>query len=144
MGDGGSSMSDRTPDMSGRTEQAKQAVGDAPRRARERTEGNPLAAGMIAFGLGALVGSALPETDAERRVAREATEHVDVEGTRERMSDRAQDVKETVQERGREAADDLKGTAKGAAQDVKERGREEGQRVGQEAQQSGQQVRRQS
>lgn len=139
-----SSMRDRTPDASARADQAQQAVKDAPHRTRRKTEGNPLAAGMIAFGVGALIGSALPETDAERRAAREATDKLDVEGTRQRLTDRAQDVQQTVQDRGRDAAEDLKGTARDAAQDVKQHGQQEGQRVKQDARQSGQQIRRET
>jgi hypothetical protein len=136
----GSGDGSTTPD----TEQARQKAGEAQERARRKAEGNPLAAGMIAFGVGALIGSALPETEAERQAAREATDKLDVEGTRQRLTERAQDVQQTVQQRGQEAAQDVKGTAQSAAQDVKEHGRQEGQRVQQDAKQSGQQVRQES
>ena len=144
MGSDDSALRDRTPGTSASAGQAQQAVQDAPQRARRRTQGNPLAAGMIAFGVGALIGSALPETEAERQAAREATDKLDVEGTRQRLTERAKDVQQTVQDRGRDAAEDLKGTARGAAQDVKEHGQQEGQRVRQDAQHSGQQVRREA
>jgi ElaB/YqjD/DUF883 family membrane-anchored ribosome-binding protein len=136
------SVRDRMPDVSERAEQARQAVSDAPERIEQRTRGNPLAAGMIAFGVGALIGSALPESDAERRVAREATDKVDVEGTKQRLSEHARDLKETVQDHAREAAEDVKDSAREAAHDVQDQARHEGERVRTDARQSGEQVRR--
>ena len=154
MGSSGttSSYRDRTPDVSGRADQARQAVGeradqarqavsDAPDQVRRQTRGNPLTAGMIVFGIGTLIGSALPDSDAERRLAREATDHVDVEGAKQRLTEHARDVQGTVQDRARDAAEDLKGSAQDAAQDVKGSAQQEGQRVKDDAQQSGQQVR---
>ena len=48
---------------------AADAVGSAPDLARQRTRGNPLAAGLIAFGAGWLVASLLPATESEQQVA---------------------------------------------------------------------------
>lgn len=156
-GSSSSSWRDRTPDvdargraqqtkqsMSDASQQAKQAVSDAPQQVQQQTRGNPLTAGMIAFGIGSLIGSALPDSKLERRAAREATEHVDVEGTKQRMTEHAKGVQETVQERARDAADDIKGSATDAAQEVKGQAQQEGQRVKGDAKESGQQVRRQS
>jgi hypothetical protein len=142
----GRSLSDRTPDadVSGRAQQAKQAVGDAPDATKRKTRGNPLAAGMIAFGVGALIGGALPETDAERRTVGEADRHLDLEGTRQRLTQRAQQVGEDVKGSARDAAQDLKGSAQDAAQDVKDDAQQEGQRAKSDAQDSAQQVRQQS
>lgn len=143
-GDTSSSWRDRTPDVSGRAEQAKQAVSDAPQQMERQTRGNPLTAGMIAFGIGTLIGSALPDSQVERSAAREAAERVDVEGAKQRLTDHARDVQETVQDRARDAADDLKGSARDAAQDVKGQAQQEGQRVKDDSRQSGEQVRRQT
>lgn len=150
-----SSFGDRTPDvgaragearetMSARADQARQAVSDAPQNVQRQTRGNPLTAGMIAFGIGALVGSALPDSDAERRAARAAAEHVDVDGAKQRLTDHAREVQEGVQDKAREAAEDLKGSTREAAQDVKDHAQQEGKRVEEDAQQSGQEVRRQA
>ena len=43
------------------------AIGDAPAQVKTKTQGNPLAAGLIAFGAGLLVSSLIP---ASRRNAR--------------------------------------------------------------------------
>lgn len=132
------SLSDRTPDVdvSGRAQQARQAVSDAPDAAKRRTRGNPLAAGMIAFGLGALIGGALPETDAERQAVGEADRHLDLQGTKERLTERAQQVGDDVKTSAQDAAQDLKGSAKDAAQDVKGDATKEGERVKQDAAQA--------
>jgi len=132
------SLSDRTPDVdvSGRAQQAKQAVGDAPDAAKRRTRGNPLAAGMIAFGIGALIGGALPETDAERQAVGEADRHLDLQGTKQRLTERAQRVGDDVKASAQDAAQDLKGSAQDAAQDVKGDATSEGERVKQDAQQA--------
>ena len=132
------SLSDRTPDVDvrGRAQQATQAVGDAPDAARRRTRGNPLAAGMITFGIGALIGGALPETDAERQAVGEADRHLDLQGTKQRLTERAQRVGDDVKASAQDAAQDLKGSAQDAAQDVKGDATSEGERVKQDAQQA--------
>lgn len=139
------SLSDRTPDVdvSGRAQQAKQTVSDAPDAAKRRTRGNPLTAGMIAFGIGALIGGALPESDAERRLAREADDQLDLQGTQQRLTERAQQSGEQLKGDAQERAQDLKGSAQDAAQDVKGDAQQEGQRVSDDAQQSGQRLREQ-
>jgi ElaB/YqjD/DUF883 family membrane-anchored ribosome-binding protein len=150
-----SSFRDRTPDVGGRVDQvreatsaradqARQALSDTPETVQRQTRGNPLTAGMIAFGVGTLIGSALPDSDAERRAVRRATDHVDVEGAKQRLSEHAHEVQSGVQDKAREAAEDLKGSARDAAQDVKDHAQHEGQRVKEDARQSGQQVRRQA
>lgn len=136
------SLSDRTPDVdvSGRAQQAKQTVSDAPDAARRRTRGNPLAAGMIAFGIGALIGGSLPESDAERRLAREADDKLDLQGTQQRLTERAQQTGQDLKGEAQTKAQDLRGTAQDAAQDVKGGAQQEGQRVRDDAQQSGQRL----
>lgn len=55
VSDTGSSMSD--------------AVTGVPQKLGTQTSGNPLAAGLIAFGVGALLGSLLPASSAEQKAA---------------------------------------------------------------------------
>jgi ElaB/YqjD/DUF883 family membrane-anchored ribosome-binding protein len=140
----GSRAGDARDAVSARADQARQAMSDAPERVQQQTRGNPLTAGMIAFGVGALIGSALPDSEAERRAARAAADRVDVDSAKERLSEHAREVQSGVQDKAREAAEDLKGSAREAAQDVKDHAQHEGQRVKEDARQSGQEVRRQS
>jgi ElaB/YqjD/DUF883 family membrane-anchored ribosome-binding protein len=139
----GSRAGDARDAMSARAEQARQAMSDAPDRVQRQTRGNPLTAGMIAFGVGALIGSALPDSEAERRAARAARDRVDVDSAKERLTEHAREVQSGVQDKAREAAEDIKGSTRDAAQDVKDHAQHEGQRVKEDARQSGQEVRRQ-
>ena len=48
---------------------AEEAVEQAPQMVREQTQGNPLAAGLVAFGLGMVVSSLMPPSEKEREAA---------------------------------------------------------------------------
>jgi hypothetical protein len=139
MPDVGARAEDARETVSARVDQARQAVSDAPQELQRQTRGNPLAAGLIAFGVGTLIGSALPDSNAERRAARTAAELVDVDAAKERLSGHAREVQAGVADQAREAAEDLKGSAREAAQDVKN----DAQARRDDAQQSSQDVRRQ-
>src|SRR5690349_21063229 len=58
--------------MSATASSAAQTVGELPATVRRGTEGNPLAAGLIAFGLGWLTASLLPASKPEQELAGEA------------------------------------------------------------------------
>ena len=90
---------------------AEQAAQTAKHEVRRRTEGNPLAAGVIAFGLGWLVSSLIPTTPVEEQMG----------GTiRDVGQDKLAPVKDEVTSAAREMADNLKEPAQQAAQSVKE------------------------
>ena len=105
--------------------EALHSVGDAaasaPEQVTRRTQGNPLAAGLIAFGVGALVSSLIPATDPERSLAAEAKEKAQplVEETKQIAQDAAQDLKEPAQQ----AVESVKQSATDAAATVKVEGR---------------------
>jgi gas vesicle protein len=83
----------------------------APDKIVEQTQGNPIAAGLIAFGGGLLVASLLPPSEAEQRVAG-------------RVVDKAQPVRDELQRAGEEVADDLRSSAQQGAEHVKQRASE--------------------
>lgn len=99
---------------------AQGAVQDAPRRIRRQAQGNPLAAGLVAFGLGALVGGLLPSTRTERDLAATA-------------KDQAQPLVEEAKVMAQEAADHLKPTMQAAADEVKGVATAAGENVRQDA-----------
>jgi ElaB/YqjD/DUF883 family membrane-anchored ribosome-binding protein len=107
------------------TGHAVHAVGDAasnvPSQVSRRTKGNPLAAGLIAFGVGALVSSLIPASDRERSLASDAKDKAQplVEETKQVAKDTASELKEPAQH----AVDAVKQTATDAAGTVKEEGR---------------------
>jgi hypothetical protein len=93
--------------VSGVADSAMSTVTDAPDVARRHTEGNPIAAGLIAFGGGLLLASVLPKTDTERHAAQQLRPHVDA-------------VKQQVMDAGREMKDELSSSAQDAADQVKQ------------------------
>lgn len=101
----------------GAVEDAKLAVQDAPRQIRRQAQGNPLAAGLVAFGLGALVGGLLPSTRAEQDLAMSAKDKA--EPLVEEAKFMAQEAAENLKPAAQEAADQVKGAATTAGEQVK-------------------------
>ncbi|MDQ0635687.1 gas vesicle protein [Arthrobacter pascens] len=96
------------------------AIGEAPQQVMYKTQGNPLAAGLIAFGAGLLLSSLIPPSEKEREAAdslKTAAEPLTTELT-EAAKDMAQGLKEPAQE----AMENVKATAADAAEHVKEEG----------------------
>ena len=62
--------------VSDKASEAGEAVRQAPAAVKRKTQGNPLAAGVIAFGLGMLVSSLIPSTEKERQVVSELQENL--------------------------------------------------------------------
>jgi len=100
------------------------AVSDAPGMVQRRTQGNPLAVGLIAFGAGWLVSSLLPASEAEKRIATrikdQTMEHSDV--IKEEVTGAAQEIKDNLREPTQEAMQTVTSTASEAANAVREEG----------------------
>lgn len=82
------------------------------------TRGNPLAAGLIAFGVGWLLGSVLPMSETEREAAGRALEAA--EPVRDEVMEVADQLKEGMREPVQEAAQQIKESATAASGAVKE------------------------
>lgn len=96
------------------------AIGDAPAQVRTRTQGNPLAAGLIAFGAGLLVSSLIPASQKEREAAdalKTAAEPLTTE-----LTEAAKHVAEGLKEPAQAAMDNVKATAADATEHVKAEG----------------------
>ncbi|RKS08366.1 uncharacterized protein DUF3618 [Nocardiopsis sp. Huas11] len=108
-------------------EQVGEAARSAPRQAVEQTRGNPLAAGLIAFGAGLLAASLLSESEAERRAAQQAREYAPemVDSARRAVSESAERVRDQAVESAREAGEHLKESATDAAHSTGEQARDE-------------------
>jgi uncharacterized protein YjbJ (UPF0337 family) len=94
----------------------------APQMARQRTQGNPLAAGLIAFGAGWLISSILPASEKEQQAAAaikdKATEHSDkITGP---LSQAAHEVTDNLREPAQQATESVKSTAADAVSTVKD------------------------
>lgn len=94
-----------------------QQVTGAPEAARRSAAGNPLAAGLIAFGAGLLVASVLPESETEQGVAQQLQPQL--EAAASTAADIGQGVAEKAKDSATEAGQQLKDTATDAAQQVK-------------------------
>jgi hypothetical protein len=139
-----SSVQDATSSAAGTVQDAAStaagAVQEAPQAIRRQARGNPLAAGLIAFGAGWLVSSLLPATRREQELADQAKQVAQdkvapvaqqVAGeVRENLREPAQqavdsvrattqDAKETVADEGRSAAHDVQGRTQDAAGNVR-------------------------
>jgi hypothetical protein len=96
---------------------AQSAVSGAPAQLGAQARGNPLAAGLIAFGVGALVSSLLPASAAERQAATKVKE-----AATPVLSDAAKEVSGNLKEPAQQAVEAVKGTATDAASTVKDEG----------------------
>ena len=99
---------------------AGSAVADAPHQVKAKAQGNPLAAGLIAFGAGLLVSSLIPASQKEREAAdalKTAAEPLTTE-----LTEAAQHVAEGLKEPAQAAMENVKATATDAAQNVKGEG----------------------
>ena len=86
----------------------------APRRLRHRAAGNPLGVGLIAAGVGWLVGSLLPASTAEERAATKAKDAV-----APAVTSAAKDAAAGIQDSAKQAAESVKAAAVDAAGTVK-------------------------
>ncbi|WP_320778456.1 DUF3618 domain-containing protein [Streptomyces sp. CRN 30] len=124
------------------TEQIEQQARQVPEQVRRRTEGSPLAAGLIAFGAGMLAGALFPATDTEERVGRRLREHSEelVEPAKETVKEATQEITEGMREPAREAASSVKETAQEAARSTTRQARRSGQEGAEELRHTGQQT----
>ncbi|WP_448629194.1 DUF3618 domain-containing protein [Cellulomonas soli] len=105
-----------------------EAARDLPHRAAQSARGNPLAAGLVAFGVGWLVSSLLPSTRPEQELATAAKEQVAplVEEVKEVAQDAAEHLRApaqdaaAVKDRAAQAGSTLREEGMDAAQDVRD------------------------
>jgi gas vesicle protein len=107
-------VSEAGGDAGDKVHDAADAVRRAPQAVATRAQGNPLAAGVIAFGVGMLAATLIPVTDAERRTAQELKDRSD--GLTHRVKDIAGDLQSDLSSTVQEAAAEVRDTARDAAQ----------------------------
>jgi cell division septum initiation protein DivIVA len=95
--------------LAAKASSAADMASSAPEQARQRTRGNPLAAGLVAFGAGWLLSSLLPATEPEQQAAAQ--------------------VKDLAMEKGRPVAQDLGQAGQDAAQSLRESAQQRAQSV---------------
>lgn len=104
------------------SQQAAEKVRQAPTMVVEQTQGNPLAAGLIAFGAGLLAASLIPETELEHRAGQRIKERAGdiVEPVREPLAESARQIKDDLAPAARDAAEEVKQTARDAASNTRD------------------------
>jgi gas vesicle protein len=106
-----------TDDVRSSASDAAGSLSDAPHRAVDKAKGNPLAVGLIAFGVGWLAASLVPASEKEKELAssiKDAAQPFVSE-----VTDAAKEVGEHLREPAQEAAAAVKDSATGAAEQVK-------------------------
>lgn len=134
-----SSARDTASDMAS---SAVDTMRSAPDTVRRRAEGNPIAAGLIAFGAGWLLSSLLPASQPEQQVAsqvkdfaaekgRPVAQHLGGAGQQaaQELRESAQQRAESVKQTAAEAASTVKDETQSAASDVKGQAQESAGRV---------------
>lgn len=110
---------------SGMASSAVDTVRSAPDTVRRGATGNPLAAGLIAFGAGWLLSSLLPASEPEQQVATQVKDFAVEQG---------RPVARQLGEAGQQAAQDLRGSAQQRAESVKQTASDAASTVKDEAQ----------
>jgi hypothetical protein len=114
------------------------AVSEAPQFARQQAQGNPLAAGLIAFGAGWLISSLLPATRREQELADQAKNKATELGrpVADAAKQAAIEAKENLAEPAQEAVESVRSTATDAGRTVADEGRAAAGNVQGQAQES--------
>jgi ElaB/YqjD/DUF883 family membrane-anchored ribosome-binding protein/gas vesicle protein len=118
------------------------AVQQAPDTIQRQAQGNPLAAGLIAFGVGWLVSSLLPTSEKEKQLASQA--ETALKEHKQPLVDQAKNVAQEIGDNLKPAAQDavesVKSTAQEGVQAVKSEGQSAASDVQGQAQESKQKV----
>lgn len=120
-------------------------VREAPRAVRRQTEGNPLAAGLVAFGAGWLVASLIPASRKEQELAVQAkdmaAEHL--QPVAQQVREAATEVKDNLREPAQHAVESVRSTAGDATDTVVDESRSATQHVTERAGQAKQNLQQQ-
>ena len=134
-----SSASETAQDVGGN---ASSAVRDAPHMVAQGAQGNPWAAGVIAFGAGLLAAQLVPATRTEQKEVRRVVE--EVKPLAEDAKQVASDIGSDLTQQGRERVEGLKGdvadaasAVRGTARSTTEDTREAGRAAAQDVRQAG-------
>jgi uncharacterized protein YjbJ (UPF0337 family) len=102
-----------------------------PQKVAEGTQGNPIAAGIVAFGAGLLVASILPPSEAEQKAAARLREKAGP--LQEELGEAGRQVVEDVKSAAQEGVEQVKSTASDAAANVQEDVRSSARQVSEQA-----------
>ncbi|WP_411375038.1 DUF3618 domain-containing protein [Arthrobacter sp. MPF02] len=116
----GETLHEAKDNVAAKLSYAGTTLSQAPDQVKAKAQGNPLAAGLIAFGAGLLVSSLIPPSQKEREAANQVkTAAQPLAG---KVTEAAKDVVQDLKEPAQEAVENVKATATDAAQNVKAEG----------------------
>lgn len=127
--DAGSSMSSLKESAGQTAGDLADTVREAPDRLKSSAQGNPLAAGLVAAGVGFLLGSLIPSSQKERETVRHLKESEAVSSATEEVKSIAQDLGQQLKEPAKEAAEHVKESAQVGMDNVKATAAEAGTAV---------------
>jgi gas vesicle protein len=145
-GDASHAVSDRVHAMGDTAGTAAGQVKDMPETVRHQTQGAPLIAGGLAFGVGFLVAAAFPATRTERQAGSTVLDQVEPlkaeltssgKELAEHLKTPAMQAASEVKEAAKDAAQSVTGTAKTAALDTADQAKSAAQTVKHDAAQQG-------
>lgn len=114
--------------MGDATDDAVDAVQDAPERLEHATRGNPIAAGLIAAGVGALAGSLLPSSEPERKLGTNLREEFE-EPVRNELQHAAEQMGEELRDEAQHSAEEIKSTAQESAERTRQDAQDSARRL---------------
>ena len=126
------SAEDTRTSLSGSASGLGESASDVQQTARRKTQGSPMAAGLIALGAGWLIGSLLPASQKEREAAAAVKDKTGP--VLSEAQSLAKESAQNLQQPAQDAVDSVKGTAQDAVDTV----RTEGQQASQDVQASAQ------
>jgi ElaB/YqjD/DUF883 family membrane-anchored ribosome-binding protein len=106
--------------VSDRASAVGDAVSSAPETAKEKTRGNPLAAGLVAFGIGMLISGLIPSSQKEQEAVSGLQSNL--EPLKEKATEAAREVGENLRGPAQEAVESVKSTATEGVENVKAEG----------------------
>jgi gas vesicle protein len=118
----GESIHDAKDTVAAKLGDAGTAISHAPDQLKAQARGNPLAAGLIAFGAGMLISSLIPASQKEREAADQLK--TAAQPLADKVTDAAKDMVQDLKEPAQEALDNVKATAADGVQNVKAEGQD--------------------
>ena len=133
------SATDASGSLSGTASSATESISDTASGAfnglESRAQGNPLAAGVVAFGAGMLISALIPASDKEAQAAQKLTQVAKEQG--QPLIDEAksvgQDMTADLKESAADSAQQVQATARDSARNIKQEGQSSAQTVKDEA-----------
>jgi hypothetical protein len=122
--------------------EAADKVREAPEMIQQQAQGNPLAAGLVAFGAGMLLATLFPPTEAEQRAA--SAVQARVEPLKDQALEAGREMKDHLQQSAQESAQQVKETATDAAHEVKDQAQSSAESVKEQTSSSTENLREQT